>query len=101
MVDALKSRLKRLKSAAGKEPPAALTYLMDDVDPHWRDSIRLMDAEYTTPAKVDIVKAVLGWLEHGFASDSDLYIRRQNFLLREFDQVLESPLLVDPRRIKK
>jgi len=102
LIARLKVRLKRLKQAAAKEPPMALSFLLEERDPDWKDVVKYLDDVYTTDDKVEVFKAITTWLENAFCTDSELYIRRERFLLREFGEVVDIPLLDDPpKRDKK
>ena len=96
LIERLKVRLKRLKQAAAKEPPMSLSFLLEERDPDWKDVVKYLDDVYTTDDKVEVFKAVMTWLENAYCTDSELYVRRERFLMREFGEVVDIPLLDDP-----
>ena len=101
MIENIKARLKKLKTANVDEPPMSLRFFMEELDPQWREIIRTLDAEYGTNSKLETLNTVVTWLETSFATDSFLYIRKESFLDREFGELLETDLLEDPKVVKK
>ena len=74
----------------------SLSFLLEERDPDWKDVVKYLDDVYTTDDKVEVFKAVMTWLENAYCTDSELYVRRERFLMREFGEVVDIPLLDDP-----
>lgn len=68
------------------------------IDNNWKSIITQYALEYLKPEKLSVLKGVLQWVEKEYATDKDAYKARENLILSEFKDVVDSVLLEDMKK---